>query len=220
MSNTLEAKFNAIIGATGCGKTHELKKQLAKPARRRTLVWSPKEVIDNYAALYKGSVIVRTAAEVGKVLQAAGARGEFHLVFVPTLNRKRDEALFSVVCKMAMAAKNLTLIVDELHSVTTATHAPDGWVLVNFMGRGFGVEVFGLSQRPASVDKAFMASLSSIYCGRLPHPPDQKTMSEILGVDVSEVANLSGYESIQRNMLTKKITRPKPPAKPIKTGRA
>lgn len=207
MSNAQEAQFIAIIGATGCGKTTELKKRLAKKKRTRTLVWSPKEALDNYAALYPGSVVVRTASEVLAELKAAGKRGSFHLVFQPTLDQKRDMALFDVVCKMLLAAGNLTLVVDELHSVTTPSNAPHGWRKLNFMGRGYGVHVFGLSQRPASVDKAFMGSLSAIHVGRLPHPPDQKAVAEIIGVHSREIAELTGYAAMQKDMLTGKVAR-------------
>jgi hypothetical protein len=202
-----EALFVGILGATGCGKTTELKKRLAAKKRSRTLVWSPKESIDNYAALYAGSVVVRTASEVLQIVKKAGARGGFHIVFVPTLDQKRDMALFDVVCKILLAAGNLTLVVDELHSVTQASNAPHGWRKLNFMGRGFGVEVFGLSQRPASVDKAFMGSLSSVHVGRLPHPPDQRAMADVLGVKVQEIAMLTGYQAIQKDMLYGKLRR-------------
>jgi hypothetical protein len=207
VGNNLEAQFVAILGATGCGKTTELKKRLAEKKRRRTFVWSPKEALDNYAKLYSGSVIVRTASEVLNHLGTAGKRGEFHLVFQPTLDQKQDMRLFDIVCKMLLTVGNLTLIVDELHSVTTASNAPNGWRKLNFMGRGFGVHIFGLSQRPASVDKAFMGSLSAIHVGRLPHPPDQKAAAEVLGVDRSEVSALVGFQAIQRDMLTGKIKR-------------
>jgi len=205
--NAQEARFIAIMGVTGCGKSTELKRRLGAKKRPRTVIWSPKEKIDNYAALYPGSVVVRTVSEVLQVVKVAGKRAGFHVVFVPTLERKKDAAMFDVVCKIAIAAENLTLIVEELHSVTTPSHAPHGWSLVNFMGRGCGVEVFGLSQRPASVDKAFMGSLSEIWCGELPHPPDQETVAKIIGCPVQDITALCGYKSIHKEMRTKKITR-------------
>lgn len=199
--NQLRAHFIAILGVTGCGKTTRLSRRLEQGGRKRkrTIIYSPKEELDNYAALYPGSVVVTTLTEAKKVIKAAG-KGEFHLVFKPRRNRASDTAMFSVLCKMAMAAGNLTFIVDELHTVTLPSWAPDGWSELNFMGRGFGVEVFGMSQRPASVDKDFMGSLSEIYVGRLPNPDDQKACARILGIDVAEVAALQGFEFIHRDM--------------------
>lgn len=205
--NDQEARFEAILGVTGSGKSTELKRRLKLRKRGRILCWSPKERIDNYAGFFKGSRVVRTIAEVLKIVQAAGPSGKFCIVFVPTLSRKSDEIAFDVFCKIALAAGNLTLLVEELHSVTTASHAVDGWAKLNFMGRGFGVEVIGLSQRPASVDKAFMGSLSFCHCARLPFPDDQKTMAKTLGVPVAAIAALTGYQAIQKNMITGELRR-------------
>lgn len=204
--NQQAAHFVAIIGATGCGKTTELKKRLAVKKRTRTLIWSPKESLDNYASYYPGTILTSSIAEVRRIERAAG-KGGFHVVFVPTLNQKKDMAAFDVFCKIALDAANLTLVVEELHSVTQASNAPDGWRKINFMGRGFGVHVFGLSQRPASVDKAFMGSLSFIHVGRLPHPPDQKAIADVIGIDKAEICNLTGYQAIQKDFQTGKITK-------------
>lgn len=204
--NEKQAHFVGIIGATGCGKTTELKKQLAKKKRPRTMVWSPKEALDNYANLFPGSITTRSVSEVLRIVKEAG-KGGFHIVFVPTLNQKKDMAAFDVFCKIALAAQNVTMVCEELHSVTQASNAPDGWRKVNFMGRGFGVEVFGLSQRPASVDKAFMGSLSFLHVGRLPHPPDQKAIAEVMAIDRAEIAGLTGFQAIQKDFHSGKITR-------------
>lgn len=205
--NQKQAHFVAIIGATGCGKTHELKRRLGQKKRPRTLIWSPKEALDGYVNFYPSSLKTSSIAEVLQVVKTAGKSGGFHVVFVPTLNQKKDMAAFDVFCKIALASGNLALIVEELHSVTQASNAPDGWRKVNFMGRGYGLDVFGLSQRPASVDKAFMGSLSFLHVGRLPHPPDQKAIGEVLNIDRGEVALLTGYQSIQKDFQTGKITR-------------
>lgn len=207
MSNAIEAEIVGIFGTTGCGKTHELKRRLGKPKRRRTLFWSPKEAIDNYAAFYPKSVIVRTASEVLEVLRRAGKSGEFHMVFVPPFDQKKDESLFHVVCLMILAAQNITLIVDELHTVTTPTNPPNGWKKLNLMGRGFGVKIFGISQRPALVDKAFIGSLSTLVVKRLSYPEDQKTLAKALGLPAADVANLTGYQFYEKNFLTGKITK-------------
>ena len=204
--NTNTAKVTAIMGATGCGKTTTLRALLAKPKRRRTIVWSPKEPIDNYAALYAGSVVVNSASEVLRLVKAAG-RGEFHLVFRPRLNREVDQAQFGAVCKIAMAARNVTLVVDELHTVTRPSWAPDGWSELIMMGRGYGCEVFGLSQRPASIDKDFMSNSSMVHTGRLAYADDAKAVAKTLTVPWQDVMGLTGFQWIRRDILSGEVTR-------------
>ena len=43
-----------IVGLPGSGKTTALRAMLARPKRKRTIIWSPKEAMDNYAGLYPG----------------------------------------------------------------------------------------------------------------------------------------------------------------------
>jgi hypothetical protein len=195
-----------ILGATGSGKTHYLKARLEKPARRRTMIWSPKEPIDNYAAMYPGSRVVRSASEVLTIVRAAG-KGPFHVVFRPRLSRATDEAQFGAVCKIAMAARDVTFIVDEAHTVTRPSWAPDGWSELVMMGRGYGAEIFALSQRPASMDKDLMANSSRIRTGRLAFDEDAKAVAKTLNVRWQEVMALTGYQFIERDLLTGKTTR-------------
>lgn len=200
------AKVVAIMGATGCGKTTYLRKCLAAKARKRTIIWSPKEPIDNYAELFPGSVVLRSAGEVLKVVKAAG-KGAFHIVFQPRLNRKVDEGQFNAVCKIAMAARNVCMIADELHTVTKPSWAPDGWSELIMMGRGYGTEVFGLSQRPASMDKDFLGNCSEVWTGRLAYEDDAKTVAKTLRTTPGEILDLTGYKFIHRNTLTGKVTK-------------
>ncbi len=199
--NAHTAKVIGIMGATGCGKSFFLRKMLAKPARKRTLIWSPKEAIDGYAALYPGSVICTTVGAVLQKMKQAGT-GPVHIVFVPTLNRKKDQAMFGAVCKIAMASKNITVVAEEIHTVTMPSWAPDGWSELIMMGRGYGVEVFALSQRPASIDKDFFSNMSLLHVGRMNFDDDIKTCAKALRVPVADVANLSGYQWIERDILS------------------
>lgn len=203
--NANAARVVAIMGSTGSGKTSYLRQVLGKRKRRRTLIWSPKEDIDNYAALYGGQVVT-TAGEALAALKAAG-RGPVHLVFKPRLVRAVDEAQFDAVCKMAMLASDVTFIVDELHTVTKPSWAPDGWRKLVMMGRGYGAEVYGLSQRPASVDKDFFGNLSTMHTRRLAYAEDAKVVARTLAVQQQEVMALTGYQWLERDMNTGKITR-------------
>lgn len=204
--NSNAAKVYAIMGATGCGKTTHLRKLIGRPKRKRTLIWSPKEVIDRYADLYPGTVTCTTAGQVLEALKAAG-KGPVHIVFAPPADRKRAEQLFGHVCRLARVARNMTVIVDEMHTVTRPSWAPDGWSELIMMGRGYGAEVFGLSQRPASVDKDFFSNVSAIHCRRMAFDDDAKVMAKALRVPVADVLNLTGYQWINRDILTGQITR-------------
>lgn len=203
--NANAARVIAIMGSTGSGKTSYLRQVLAKRKRRRTIVWSPKEDIDGYAALFGGAVVT-TAGEALALLKAAG-KGPVHIVFKPRLVRAVDEAQFDAVCKMAMLARNITFIVDELHTVTRPSWAPDGWRKLVMMGRGYGTEVFGLSQRPASVDKDFFGNLSTMHARRMAYAEDAKVVARALSVKPEEVQALTGYQWIERDIQTGKTTR-------------
>lgn len=203
--NANTAKVIAIMGSTGSGKTSYLRQVLAKRKRRRTIVWSPKEDIDQYSGLFGGAVVT-TAGEALALLKAAG-KGPVHIVFKPRLVRSVDEAQFDAVCKMAMLARNITFIVDELHTVTRPSWAPDGWRKLVMMGRGYGAEVFGLSQRPASVDKDFFGNLSTMHARRMAYADDAKVVARALSVQPAEVMALNGYQWLERDMLTGKVTR-------------
>lgn len=203
--NANTAKVIAIMGSTGSGKTSYLRQVLAKRKRRRTIVWSPKEDIDQYSGLFGGTVVT-TAGEALALLKAAG-KGPVHIVFKPRLVRSVDEAQFDAVCKMAMLARNITFIVDELHTVTRPSWAPDGWRKLVMMGRGYGAEVFGLSQRPASVDKDFFGNLSTMHARRMAYADDAKVVARALSVQPAEVMALNGYQWLERDMLTGKVTR-------------
>lgn len=194
------------MGASGCGKSTWLRKRLGNKKRRRTFFWSPKEKKDDYASFYPGSVICRTAEEVRQLLKAAGPRGEFHIVFWPTLVRKVDELHFDVCCRMLLAVENVAVIVDELHTVTRATHASDGWSQLVMLGRASGVEIYGMSQRPAGVDKNFMGNASLTRTGRLNFPDDAASVAKSIGVKASDILALVGFQWIERDNLTGKVT--------------
>lgn len=203
--NTNAATIVAIMGASGSGKTSELRRRLGKRKRTRTVIWSPKEAIDNYAGLYGGTVVT-TAGEALALLKAAG-KGPVHIVFRPRLNRAVDEKQFGALCQMAMLARNVTFIVDELHTVTKPSWAPDGWSQLVMMGRGYGAEVFGLSQRPASMDKDFLGNASAVHVRRLSYEADAKACAAALRVPPREVLDLTGYQWLERDNNTGKVTR-------------
>jgi ABC-type cobalamin/Fe3+-siderophores transport system ATPase subunit len=202
-----QAKIHAIMGSSGGGKSTRLRAIMAKPKRTRTMIWSPKEAKDRYVDMYPGSVLCTSMTEVLQILKAAGARGSFHIVFKPPLVRKVDEKLFHVFCKMALVTENLAFVAEEIHTVTRATWAPDGWSELVMMGRDFKIEIFGLSQRPASMDKDFLGNCSTVHTRRLSHPGDAEAVAKAIGVKAADVSALHGFMWLERNNQTGIVTR-------------
>lgn len=206
--NSNQARVVAILGATGTGKTTKLKAQIASlPNAHRSMVWSPKEPVDRYVDLFPGSVLVRSADEVRKHLSAAWPNKPVHLVYWSRLDFDEDTKQFDQVCRYCMDGKNINLFVDEAHTVTRPGWAPRGWKQVVLMGRGYGMGMYVMSQRPTGIDKEFWSNTSRVNVGRMSFGSDCKTVAEALGVPWREIANLSGFQWIERDMFTGKVTR-------------
>jgi hypothetical protein len=116
---------------------------------------------------------------------------------------------FDFLCRAAIAAGNLTLVVEELRFVTTPSRAPMGWAQVCLTGRHAGLTVFGASQRPASIDKDFLGNCSKVRTGRLTYPEDVKAVSAAARIPAAEIDLLKPLEWIEKDLATGKTTRGK-----------
>ena len=206
-ANQAKASIVAIMGSTGSGKTTKMQQLFTQGRAPRTFAWSPKEYADKYAALFPGSVVVRSAAEFLAICREAGERGSFHVVFEPTLNRKRDTAQFNACCLVALKFGRMRFLADELHTVTMASGGSDGWSKLVMMGRSMDIKIIAGSQRPASIDKDFLGNCSHVISGRLAYEDDAKAVAKALNVRPDEVMALTGYSWLSRDMLAGKNAR-------------
>lgn len=209
--NRLEEQVYAYLGSTGTGKTTQMLADMGNP--RRLVVWSPKEEIDRYADLWPGVFLLEgagIATSLLKIVRAAGESRPFRVVIRPPVGRTKAEALFDVVCRIVMHARNVTFVAEELHTVTRGSWAPDGWSELVMMGRGYGAALYGCSQRPASMDKDFLGNCSRVRTGRLAYEADAKAVAVALRVPAAEVLGLTGYASITRNLKTGELVRTGP----------
>ncbi len=131
---------------------------------------------------------------------------KFRLVFRPSADPAVRAQQFDFVCRAALAAGNLTLVVEELRFVTTPSRAPLGWAQVCLTGRHKGLRVFGLSQRPASIDKDFLGNCTAIRTGRLAYPEDVKAVTKVMGVPPARVESLRPLEWLEKDMATGRIS--------------
>jgi hypothetical protein len=193
-----QASIIAVMGASGSGKSAWVKRELARTQPSRLMIWdSQHEYADH------GVVCTTLAAALAQV-QGAQARGRIQVVYQ---GAQIDAERFDVFCKIAYAAGNLTLVVEELAFVTRPERAPPGWASCTLRGRHRGLRIYGASQRPASIDKHFFGNATLIHAGRLNFEADVKTLANVLQVTRDDIVNLRPLDWIERDMQTGRLSR-------------
>lgn len=193
------ANILGYIGASGSGKSASLKAALKMARPARLLIWDPQDEYSMLASQATGSM-----KTVLGLVQAAG-RGGFSIRFLPSADLKMAAKQFDAFCRIAYAAGHCALVAEELAFVTTASHAPPGWSLVNLKGRHRGLTLYGTTQRPAKVDKDFFGNCTRLRCGRLNYATDRKVMADVLGVPVEAIAAMLPLEYFEKDMGTGQV---------------
>lgn len=182
---TQKADIRAVMGASGTGKSHYIKAELAKASR--ALVWDMEDEYETIPAV--------SLAQLPSALHRAG-KGAVKLRFVPAADADQRQIEFNIFCRTAMAIGNLLILAEELRFVTQPSKAPAGWAGVVLRGRKRGIRVIGASQRPASIDKDFLSNATMIRCGALGYQEDRKAVAGVMGIDPVMIEKLEGYQAI------------------------
>lgn len=192
-----KADIRAILGASGTGKSHYLKAELAK--QKRAMVWDMEDEYDHIQAV--------KLQDLPAHLHRAG-KGNIAVRVIPSTDYDLRQAQFDIFCRAAMAVGDLTMLAEELRFVTKASWAPAGWASVVLRGRKRGLRVIGASQRPASIDKDFLSNATYIRCGALGYPEDRKAVAAVMGTDPRYIEALEGFEAIEWHRTPRKIIIP------------
>lgn len=197
---TQKADIRCVLGASGTGKSHYTKAEMAKA--KRLLVWDMDDEYGKSEAPSRGAVYAIGSDEklgniidLPRLLHAQGS-GAFKLRVVPSDEQKRRNNEFDVVCKAVMITGKLLFVAEELKFVTQPSWAPPGWSAITLRGRKRGVKVIGTSQRPASIDKDFLGNATLIRCGALTFPEDRIAVAKSMIIDVAELEKLEGHQAI------------------------
>lgn len=196
-----KAHIEAVLGSTGSGKSSYVKAKMREKPPKRLLVFDPEGEWGEFG---------RTTGSLQDVIagcEAAGPTGALRIVFVPSPDPGTAMRQFDVFCRVAFHAERLTFIVDELKLVTTPSRSPIGWGMLTGRGRKRGIVTYGLSQRPASIDKDFLGNCTHVRTGRLTYAEDQKAVARVLGVPEAEIGALPDLGWIRRDMATGELTR-------------
>jgi len=193
--NHLAPEFAGFFGKTGSGKSTALWEKFTEwRGTKQVLVWSPKELQDDYAKrlrckAYRDMHTLVKAARAGK-----------NVVFASSLNRADDEQKFDLFNRLALNLAPCIVIVDELHTVTKPTGGVPGWRNNTLIGRASGLSVLAASPRPAHVDKDFFGALSYVWVGCQLYPEDAKAVSGLVLKKPEEIMHLSGHNAFTRSM--------------------
>ncbi|KVC68550.1 hypothetical protein WT10_32725 [Burkholderia stagnalis] len=196
-----KAHIEAVLGVTGTGKSSYVKGLLERAKPKRLIVFDPE---GEWGAF---GTVVHRVSDVLEGFKAAHPASPCRAVFVPSPDPATAVKQFDAICRIAFAAERLTFIVDELKMVTTPSRSPVGWGMLTGRGRKRGIVIYGLSQRPASIDKDFLGNCNFVRTGRLTYDTDIVTVAKTLRVPPDDVASLPDLAWIRRDMATGETTR-------------
>lgn len=180
-----KAQIWAVMGQSGTGKGLWLKRELRRLKPRRIIILDPQDEYGQFAA-------AMSAADIARTVAAAGAAKPFaaRYVFPKSCTEAHFRKIFDLVCKLAYAAGDCCLLVEELSNFTTASWGPPLWRRMCNSGRHEGVWVIGCSQFPAQVDKSFLSNATLIHCGWLAEAPHRKAVAGKMDIDPAMIGRL------------------------------
>lgn len=192
-----DADIRGLIGATGSGKSYQIKRALEQEQPSRLIVWDPK---GEYWR--EGEKIVPRAASLAALAKAVCGPG-WKFSYHPPLDRLDDDALvrqFEMVCEIVATAGRCMFIAEELSMTTKAGHSPRAWRnLIVVHARDRGITVIGTTQRPALVDKTFFSNATSLAVSALNFPADRKVMAQAMDVPEADVRALNLKQWLTRD---------------------
>jgi hypothetical protein len=181
------ARIEAYIGASGSGKGLSIKRRLADLRPDRLLIWDPRDEYAGQAHAY------RTLPDLVAAWRRAGQAGPCRARYVPGGALRLADA-FALCCRLAFEAGELVFVAEELSDVTTASHAPAAWRQCITQGRHKGLVLIGATQRPALIDKTYLANCTLLRCGYLGYEADRRAMAVELDVPRDLVAGLDSVD--------------------------
>lgn len=194
MATSPKALTVAAFGARGTGKTAWVKQFLRNARPSRLMVWDYKH---DHALADLGTPYAAWPAFV----KACRAKA-FAARYLVSPDHDPHEQ-FEAFCQLAWREGNLTMFVDELAEVTKANKAPPAWRKVVNVGRSYDngtkcIAIVGASQRPAEVDKSFLANCDVIHTGRLGDVADAKRFAQSWGIGADELVNLPDLHWVEK----------------------
>lgn len=184
-----DAKCSLFIGARGQGKS-TLAKSLIKP-HKRIVVFDP---MGEYARL---PLYIRceTLTEVAAALKKRW-RGGFKIAYIPKPpyeQNMHDLALLLMHVQKPyynnMDDRQILLVAEEMNLSFPNRRLPPalyGQDMLTLQGRHYGINIMGITQRPAEVNKTYRGNCEDTYVFFLSEPDDIVEAARKFGAGVAE----------------------------------
>lgn len=192
-----KADILIAIGASGSGKSTRVDADIKRRNLRRVIVWDAMHEYDN----------LPVAKSLGELQNIVRGQSEFHVRFLPSFDNKLKVRQFDVFCRIALAARKVAAVMEELSQVVNANGGGPGYTQALTAGRHRDLILYGTCQRPALIDKTSLSQATRLYCGNLELPADISVMSQMLTVTADELQALAPWDYIERHRETKQIHR-------------
>jgi hypothetical protein len=180
----------AALGSRGSGKSAWVKQQIERARPARLVVW---DFMREYGEL------AEPVQDVGAAIRAMQGKA-WRIAVQPDPAKAAQH--FDLVCRAVKAARRCTFVAEELAFVTTPSKAPPAWRELCLLGRHAThaeCSIYGVSQRPASIDKDFLACCDVIHAGRLAYGPDAQAVAPFIGCDWRELSRLADLSWIEKH---------------------
>tara|TARA_R110002074_G_scaffold67298_1_gene158513 strand:- start:6048 stop:6722 length:675 start_codon:yes stop_codon:yes gene_type:complete len=196
-----DADLTLVVGKRGSGKS---------TITKGLLLNRPKVIIFDPRAEYTRGVQCRTIEQVRRAMLTRWARG-FVISFVPPAGGEAASlsALIHFLWKAQRPyeeetdARKMTLVIEEMDLGYPVSKLPAnmrGMDRAVNQGRHVGLELIGVTQRPALVSMNFRSQVASTYLFALEGENDVKTMANAFGKHLeNNIRNMPKYHCLMRN---------------------
>lgn len=194
------AELSLVVGRRGSGKSTKVKSMIGENSR--VIVFDPQ---DEYREAGFGS---GNTAELIKTHLARSWEDGFRAAYVPPANR--ETMALDVLAKFILQIqepyragqdeRQITLVVEEMNLGYPVQALPahfDGMARICNQGRHYGVNVIGVTQRPALVSTTFRGNISEAFIFPLSWGDDKNAVLQMLGREhADQLTQLADYRCL------------------------
>ena len=180
----------AVFGKSRSGKTYFVKTRIVK-GMDRVIAFDPEEEFCDMPGFIRIGTLQGFANHMHDCWE-----GNFRVAYVPGVNREEQELSeisrlierYQEPYKNGLGGEKVTLLVDELNLSFPINPNPrnDGFARLCSRGGKRGINILGITQRPAEVGTRFRGNLDRVAVFELSLANDWKAVEQYVGSDAQE----------------------------------